>query len=149
MNKVGYITDNRMLLHKEEHQLENPERIIRIHQELKEKGYLSLLTHVDSYEATRSDLLLAHDESYVDYMEQVFTREESEIKKVLARMDSVFGNKHSLLGAKVAAGCTLNLMKAILSGQIKHGIANVRSPGRDQILLQFVHSFWLVIVLNQ
>jgi acetoin utilization deacetylase AcuC-like enzyme len=129
MNVIGYVTDNRMLLHKEDHQFENPERIISIHKELENRGYLNLFTHIESRLVDRSDLLLAHDESYVDYMEQLFTREESEIKKVLARMDSVFGNKHSLLCAKVAVGCTLNLMKAVLSEQIKHGIANVRSPG--------------------
>jgi len=129
MNKIGYVTDDRMLLHKEAYQFENPERITRIHQELKNRGYLNLSVSIKSCVATKKDLLLAHDESYINYMEQVFTREESEIKKVLERMDSVFGNKHSLLGAKVAAGCTLNLMKAVLNGQIKHGIANVRSPG--------------------
>lgn len=128
INTVGYVTDDRMLLHKAKNQFENPDRIIKIHQELEKNGYLAKMINVEPCLITRDELLLAHDAKYIDYMEELFTYEEGEIKKVLAKMNSMFGNKDSLLSAKVAAGCTLNLMKAVLEGKIRHGVANVRPP---------------------
>lgn len=127
--KVGYVYDERMLLHQAPGQFEIPERIIYINNELKKRGYLNLLTQVDASIITKEELCLAHDEKYVDYMFHLFTLSEAQIKAALSKMDSMFGNQHSLLGARVAAGSTLNLMKSILSGEVRHGVANVRSPG--------------------
>ena len=50
-------------------------------------------------------------------------------KTHLESMDSMFGNKDSLVSASIAAGSTLNLMKEILNNNIKHGVAIVRPPG--------------------
>lgn len=90
---------------------------------------MNLLTRVDASVISKEDLMLAHDEKYIDDMFYLFTLSEPQIIKALAKMDSMFGNQHSLLGARVAAGSTLNLMKAILNGEVRHGVANVRSPG--------------------
>ncbi len=127
-NQVGYVYDERMLLHSAPNQFEIPDRIIVIYNELKKRGYLNKMVKVESTEATKEELMLAHDEKFINGMFELFTFPEYEIKRTLSKMDSMFGNKDSLISARVAAGSTLNLMKAILEGKVRHGVAVVRPP---------------------
>lgn len=126
--KVGYVYDERMLLHSG-NKNETPDRIIAVLNELSKRNYLEKMIHIDSMIITYNELLLAHDKIFIDKMIDLFKAPEHIILKKLKTMDSMSGNKHSLDSAFIAAGSSLNLMKNIISGNIKHGIAIVRPPG--------------------
>ena len=127
-NKVGYVYDERMLLHFDKGQFEIPDRIVVIYNELKKRGYLNKMNKIESAVITKEELMLAHDEKFIDGMFELFTHPEKDIKRALSKMDSMFGNKDSLLSARVAAGSTLNLMRSVLKGEVRHGVAIVRPP---------------------
>ena len=48
VKKVGYVYDERMLLHVAKGQFENPDRIIAIHRELEHRCYLHNMARVKS-----------------------------------------------------------------------------------------------------
>lgn len=134
MLNIGYVYDELMLLHYGYKELENPERIIAIHNELLKREYLEKIVKVESKYITDNELLLAHDAQYIDKLAYIFSMPEEIINGYLGTMDSMFGNKNSLISASIAAGSTLNLMKEILNNNVRHGIAIVRSPGHHAFI---------------
>lgn len=126
--KIGYVYDDLMLLHTGDKN-ETPDRITSIMDELKKRNYLDLMYHVDTKMITYDELLLAHNALFINKMNNLFKLPENEIVKKLKIMNSMSGNKYSLDAAYIAAGSTLNLMKNIINGHVKHGIAIVRPPG--------------------
>lgn len=126
---IGYVYDELMLLHSGSGELEKPERIIAIYNELVKMKYLDLMIKVESKLITKDELILAHDERYINNLYRIFSMSESAIEMHLDSMDSMFGNKNSLTSASIAAGSTLNLMKEMLNNNIRHGVAIVRPPG--------------------
>ena len=129
MSSVGYVYDDLMLLHFSSGELEKPERIVAIHEELQKREYLEKMIKVEPKFITNDELLLAHDSRYINKLNNVFSMPEKVIKNHLGSLDSMFGNKDSLISASIASGSTLNLMKEIVSGKITHGVAIVRPPG--------------------
>lgn len=129
MSQVGYVYDEWMLLHAGDDQLENPERIIAIRNELIDRKYLDKMVHVETKFITKEELTLAHDPKYIKEIYKMFELPEDKLQIALSKMNSMFGNKKSIISAEVAAGSTLNLIKAVLKGDVKHGVAIVRPPG--------------------
>lgn len=129
MASVGYVYDELMLLHEGYDQVENPDRIIVIYMELLKRGYFDRMVKIDSKFITKGELAFAHDVKYINEIYELFSLPEKQIKIKLAKMNSMFGNRNSIVSAEIAAGSTLNLMKSLLSGTTKHGIALVRPPG--------------------
>ncbi|QKF94173.1 histone deacetylase [Fadolivirus algeromassiliense] len=129
MTSVGYVYDELMLLHEGWDQLENPDRIVAVYNELYNRQYLQKMNKIESKFITKEELALAHDPKYISEIYRIFSLPEKQIRLELSKMNSMFGNKNSIISAEVAAGSTLNLMKAILNGWVRHGVAIVRSPG--------------------
>jgi len=126
---LGYVYDDLMLLHHADGQLENPDRIVVVYNELNKRGYIDKMIKIPSKSITKEELKLAHGEKYIDNIYKMFELPNWGLEMAFSNMNSMFGNKQSITSAEVAAGSTLNLMKQIGNGSVKHGVAIVRPPG--------------------
>lgn len=131
MSFVGYVYDELMLLHSSDDPTEPecPNRIKAIYDELLSRNYLPFMVKIESKKITYDELLLVHHKKYLDKLMKIFLQNNKVIENHFESYNSVFANEHSLTSAEIAAGSTLHLMKYILNGVIKHGVAIVRPPG--------------------
>ena len=86
---------------------------------------------IQSRKATVKELQLCHDESYLEALEDaVANKTNDELKKfTLETFHSVYMNDKSVECAKMAAGCAIDLTRAICDGEIQNGLALIRPPG--------------------
>ena len=151
MNKIGYVYDPFMANHKDPFDAyykdptdvktpnkhpEQPNRIHRIYQELLNRGLISKMIAVRSRLATKDELLLGHNEKYIKTISADLSIPNSKLittalqKKTNKYSDGdVYGNDSTLECALLAAGSTINLVDALVSGSINRGVAIVRPPG--------------------
>ena len=133
---VGYVYDESMTLHKNELESDHPEcpdRIKVIYEELQKQGLIDRMVEIPSRQATQEELQLAHTETYVTALKKAFSNySEDQLIELFSEsngFDSIFVNQHTFDAAATAAGCTVELVKAILDDTIDSGIAIVRPPG--------------------
>jgi len=128
---VGYVYDELMLLHQSDDLSfpECPNRIKVIYDELLKRNYLPFMVKIESKNITYDELLMVHGKKYIDKLIKIFSQNNKVIKAHFQSYDSMYANEHSLTSSGIAAGSTLNLMKSILNGTIRHGVAIVRPPG--------------------
>lgn len=130
--KVGYVYDPYMSKHQclDENHPECPERIHCIYNELLNRGYINRMVPVKSRYATDDELLLAHTERYVNNLKKIFSNNKKTISNSIEqKYDSVYANQYTLECAYLAAGCTLELVDAVINNRLGSGVAVVRPPG--------------------
>lgn len=152
MKKVGYVFDPFMTRHDNpyEYHPEAPERILEIYKEMLNRRLIHKMTAIKTREITREELLTVHSEKYLDKFYGIFLLEQRKecgsssragrsifeknktdkaIHSRLRQYDSVYANKHTLKCAELSAGSTVNLVQAMIDGEIDRGVAIVRPPG--------------------
>ncbi|ETN74228.1 histone deacetylase family protein [Necator americanus] len=146
----GFVYDERMLEHKcgyDDTMQERPERMLRIYNRLQQDGLLKGAVKVEARKATDAELMLNHPGDLVRELEELKTDEECEeyckyakwpssIRIVCAWQSVVFRDKEILWlcsksaeVARVAAGGTIELVKANIEGRVGNSFAIVRPPG--------------------
>ncbi|XP_045164142.2 histone deacetylase 6-like isoform X1 [Mercenaria mercenaria] len=114
---------------------EKPERISRIYDKHRDWGLLERCLQLKCRLAEPEELELVHSEKFIDQMKktETFTPEEmsdfQEAFTIPGEKVPVFVNNDSYICARMAAGCTLNVIDCVLSGQARNGVAIVRPPG--------------------
>ncbi len=134
--KTAYVYDKRMLLHKNQFEIDHPEcpdRISRIYDNLKEAGLLKksrlLPVSLDSMKL-EVDLLRVHDSNYHKSIQE--TAKSKDLEEFAAsgnKFNSVYLNEHSAMSASIAAAATVQLCRAVARGDYENGFAIVRPPG--------------------
>ncbi|CAH1765303.1 86_t:CDS:10 [Entrophospora sp. SA101] len=109
-NITGFVYDKRMRFHSnnfdKHHHPEDPNRITTIKNTLEKAGCYKKMKHINAREATKQEICLAHTDEHW-----------SLIKKT------------SALCSSLSAGGVIELCKAVVSGDVSNGFANVRPPG--------------------
>lgn len=126
--KVGLIYEASLVRHvdHDSDHVENPKRITHIYQAIVNSGLEPLCTKLDGRAATTEEILLNHDQSYFDYLQEKLNGAP---KKIYFSSNDMYGNQHTLKCALLAAGSTIELMTQIVNGKIDTGLALVRPPG--------------------
>lgn len=120
MFHVGIATDKRMLAHKSEHEhVERPERLVSIWKTLKTLGPF---VKVHAREASDAELRTCHDVVAI----------QAEIRRIAGNPVGM-GDMYAVpekteLAARLAAGCSIQLVQDIVAGRIESGFAIVRPP---------------------
>ncbi|KAH7444225.1 hypothetical protein KP509_02G070600 [Ceratopteris richardii] len=128
---IGF--DERMLLHSEVQTKshphpERPDRLRAIMGGLSAAGLFSgLCCMIPSREATLAELEWVHSHSHVEAVEATSLHEASYFGR------DTYANNYSALAARLAAGTCIDLMTAIVKGQILNGFALVRPPGHHAL----------------
>jgi len=128
INPVGLVTDKRMFQHKCDcTHYEQPTRLRAVLQALKELPLVRLASHI----ATDAELANCHDVATI--LSQI--RQLS--NNIFSQGDMYAVPEKTENAARLAAGCSIQLVRDILSGSIESGFAAVRPPGHhshyDQI----------------
>lgn len=122
---LAWLDDDRFLLHDTgTGHPESPQRLRVIRAAVERSPRAAGLLRIEAREATRADLLLAHDAAYLDLVE----REIAEGKRVLSTGDAMI-SPGSLQAARLAVGGILATCDAVMDGRARRAFCAVRPPG--------------------
>ena len=131
--KVGVVYDNIMTLHMAHREFhpERPERIMAIYLNLIEKGIYDKLVKLDSEVATEEELLMAHPKEHIEVV--MNASKDPETKELLKPKQTLMGdtyrNMFTTQAALVAAGSTIEAVRAVCRDEVDHAFAIIRPPG--------------------
>lgn len=132
-SKTGLVYDERMLEHSCIWDLdypECPERFSRSLQRCKDYGLVERCLKIPSRMASDEEILSNHSKDLLDLVRSTKDEKDADaLEKLSAKYDSVYFHPKTFESAMWSAGCTLNLVSAILDKQVRNGMAIVRPPG--------------------
>lgn len=108
---------------------ERPERIQRIYAKLREEGLVDRCIPVKSREATRDEILLVHDEAYIEELASTPKMEIDELKLWQEKWNSIYVNYDSWRSSLLACGNLLECVDTVVDGRTLNGVAVIRPPG--------------------
>lgn len=133
MSRTGIIYDDRMIEHSciwDPNYPECPERYKQSLKRCEDYGLIKRCVKLQSRKATEEEILSVHSKKIFDIVKG--TKDESDVEKLeklAENYDSVYFHPKTFDSAMLSAGCTIELVSAILENKIKNGMAIVRPPG--------------------
>ncbi|NXS55996.1 HDA10 deacetylase, partial [Brachypteracias leptosomus] len=109
--------------------IEVPERLSSSFEQLKCYHLVERCVHVPAREGSEEEILLVHSPEHLEVAKSTQTMNEEELKRVSGNYDAFFFHPNTYRCAKLAVGATLQLVDAVMSGEVCNGIALVRPPG--------------------
>ena len=103
---------------------ECPARLGAIDDQLVASGLMDHLRRIDAKPATREQLLRAHDESLLRWIES-----QSPSTGLVHLGDDITLNPWSLEAAKLAAGAVVQAVDSVIAGSVDNAFCSVRPPG--------------------
>lgn len=133
MKRTGIVFDERMKRHFnvwDKTHPEVPDRIQRPYDKHKEYGLLERCQEIPSRFASDEELLTLHSEGHVNKMKSTETMTKEELYNTAAcDYDSIYLSQHAHESARLACGCTLSAVEAVVTNKIQNAVAIVRPPG--------------------
>jgi acetoin utilization deacetylase AcuC-like enzyme len=124
---TAYVYDPLYLEHSRAGHVEGPERLETAMQVLRERRLLDRLVEVRPTPVPMEDLLQVHHEHYVKFVRELAERGGGNLDP------DTYLNHRSFEVALLAAGGLLNLVQAVLDGEVTNGFALVRPPGHHAL----------------
>ncbi len=124
---TAYVYDPIFLEHRMHGHPESPERLLTTMRALEEAGVLARLTHVEASPIAMEHLIAVHDGAYIEQVRR------------MAESGGGYLDPDTYLSARsyeaglIAAGGLVNLIQAVLSGEVDNGFALVRPPGHHAL----------------
>jgi acetoin utilization deacetylase AcuC-like enzyme len=125
--QTGIVFDPVFLKHNQPGHPENAKRLESIIAGLEENGLFEKLKQLNSRKADIDEITLCHSEKYVN-----FVRDFSEKGGGYLDPDT-YTNEHSFPAASTAIGSSIDLVNAVIRGELKNGFALVRPPGHHAL----------------
>ncbi|XP_068132461.1 polyamine deacetylase HDAC10 isoform X2 [Hyperolius riggenbachi] len=110
-------------------EIEVPDRLSVSYNTLKHYGLVERCVPLPIREATEEEITLVHSSEYLEIVKSTQTMSTEELKKTSDNFNAAFFHPNSYRCAKLALGGTLQLVDAVMSGQVRNGLALVRPPG--------------------
>ncbi len=129
-HKTGVVLDASFYLHDHADHPENAKRLKVIDEALTKQNLWSQLTPVAGRSASNEELLLAHQQGYIDEIEILSEEGDGFYNEY---QQDTYINKHTFAAAKMAAGSAINLNLAIFDRQVENGFALLRPPGHHAL----------------
>ncbi|EFJ51178.1 hypothetical protein VOLCADRAFT_120505 [Volvox carteri f. nagariensis] len=135
---VGLLYDQSMEQHFGPDHYERPSRIIQMYATLQEQGLLGRCWRLVPRQATDEELLLGHSEDHIRKVDSMFselypsrpdTLADAEYCYADGRMGDVYVCGGTARAARFAAGCCVQAVQSVLSGEVARALAVVRPPG--------------------
>uniref|UniRef100_A0A9J7ZSF5 Protein deacetylase HDAC6 n=2 Tax=Cyprinus carpio TaxID=7962 RepID=A0A9J7ZSF5_CYPCA len=129
---TGLVYDQRMMLHHnmwDGHHPELPQRISRIFSRHEELGLLSRCLQIPARLATEEELALCHSSAHISTIKSTEHMKPRDLHRLGNDYNSIYICNESYTCALVAAGSCFNSVRAIITGQVRNGVAIVRPPG--------------------
>ncbi len=130
IHKTGVVLDASFYLHDHIDHPENAKRLKAIDKALTKQNLWPQLTPVAGRLASNDELLLAHQQGYIDEIEILSEEGENFYNEY---QEDTYINEHTFAAAKMAAGSAINLNLAVYDRQIENGFALLRPPGHHAL----------------
>ncbi|KAG0064064.1 Histone deacetylase hda1 [Linnemannia elongata] len=131
--KTGYVYDVRMRFHQNIHgdndHPEDPRRIWKIYEALKNAGCLTRMVKLPSREATPAELGLVHTAEHIQTITDTAKMDREQLLDVANSYNSIYLSAESAICARLSCGNLLELCSAVATGKVLNGVAIVRPPG--------------------
>lgn len=118
---TALVYDNFMMKHEiisASSHVEDPQRIKRIFDDLDKAGLVERCQRVSARHATIDEIIGVHDLEYVKLLEVMATKSKSEIENFERQFNSIFYCQHSFKCATMAVGSLLNVVDAVMTGNV-------------------------------
>ncbi|XP_063301144.1 polyamine deacetylase HDAC10 [Pelobates fuscus] len=116
--------------------IEVPERLSKSYERLQHYHLVERCVRLPVREASVEEITLVHSPDYLDVVKSTQTMNEEELRTTSKKYVAAYFHQNSYRCAKLSLGGTLQLVDAVLSGEVQNGMALVRPPGhhsqRDQ-----------------
>ncbi|XP_043103725.1 histone deacetylase 6 isoform X2 [Puntigrus tetrazona] len=129
---TGLVYDQRMMLHHnmwDGHHPELPQRISRIFCRHGELGLVSRCLRIPARLATEEELALCHSSEHIGIIKSTEHMKPRDLHRLGNDYNSIYISNESYTCALMAAGSCFNSVQAMLTGQVRNGVAIVRPPG--------------------
>jgi len=137
---TGLVYDERMLLHEcswDKNHIESPLRLSRIWERCRVLGLVDRCVQLPARAARDDELNLYHSNNFIGVIEGSKTLTPAESETLCEGYDSVYLCNETAEAARLAAAAGIDLVDAVLAGDIHCGIGLVRPPGhhamRDEL----------------
>ncbi|XBW35154.1 hypothetical protein QEN19_000717 [Hanseniaspora menglaensis] len=136
--KTGYCYDIKMRYHSKIYQSyyeyidphpEDPRRISRIYNKIKENDLLKDMAAIDIRTATNDEILKIHTNELLNKIMSLEQKTPKELKELTNQSDSIYFNLESFKSAKLAAGGAIEACKAVVDNKVSNSFAIIRPPG--------------------
>ncbi|KAF8945651.1 Histone deacetylase hda1 [Haplosporangium gracile] len=131
--KTGYVYDVRMRFHQNIHgdndHPEDPRRIWKIYEALKNAGCLTRMIKLPSREATQAELALIHTAEHIQVITDTAKMDKEQLLDVANSYNSIYLSAESAICARLSCGNLLELCSAVATGKVLNGVAIIRPPG--------------------
>lgn len=124
---TAYVYDPQYLEHNRSGHVERRERLETTMQVLRQDRLLDDLVQVEATPVPMEHLLKVHEQQYVNLVRQVADKGGGNLDP------DTYVNGRSYEVALLAAGGMLNLVQAVLDGEVENGFALVRPPGHHAL----------------
>ncbi|PNW76745.1 hypothetical protein CHLRE_11g469600v5 [Chlamydomonas reinhardtii] len=135
---VGLLYDEAILLHTgpqdpSEHP-EQPARATVMWRVFQQAGLADRCCRLPPREAMRTELALCHTEDHIDHVELASQAARSTGQRYLEDHGaSLYWTPGTAQAARMAAGCVIQAVQAVLSGAVRRAMAVVRPPGHHAV----------------
>ncbi|XP_052016598.1 polyamine deacetylase HDAC10 isoform X2 [Apodemus sylvaticus] len=123
------MTATRLLWDDPECEIECPERLTAALDGLRQRGLEERCLCLSACEASEEELGLVHSPEYIALVRKTQTLDKEELHTLSKQYDAVYFHPDTFHCARLAAGATLQLVDAVLTGAVHNGLALVRPPG--------------------
>ncbi|XP_040089524.1 polyamine deacetylase HDAC10 isoform X5 [Oryx dammah] len=123
------MTAARLLWDDPECEIECPERLTTALERLQQHGLEQRCLRLIAREASEAELGLVHSPEYVALLRGTQALGTRELQALSKQYDAVYLHPSTFHCARLAAGATLQLVDAVLTGAVRNGLALVRPPG--------------------
>jgi acetoin utilization deacetylase AcuC-like enzyme len=124
---TGITFDPIFLKHDQPGHPENAKRLESIIFGLQEKGLLEKVKHINSCSAEIDEIAICHKKEYVEYVKEFCEKGGGYFDP------DTYSNQHSFTAAATAIGSSIDLVKAVIEGELKNGFALLRPPGHHAL----------------
>ncbi|XP_053572615.1 polyamine deacetylase HDAC10 isoform X2 [Bombina bombina] len=131
---TGLIYDQEMMNYKllwddPECAIEVPERLSASYERLLHYDLVKRCVQLPIREASEEEITLVHSNDYLEVVKSTQTMNEEELKKTSQKYIAAYFHQNSYRCAKLSLGGTLRLVDAVMSGEVRNGMALIRPPG--------------------
>lgn len=134
---TGLIYDERMAEHLslwDSQHPERPERLTASYQRCVDYGLVDRCFRIPARMAEEADILPLHEPALVEQLKNTHGETDADALEALCtRFDSIYIHPRTYELALLAAGCTKDLVTAVVQGKVRNGMALVRPPGHHAI----------------
>ncbi|XP_049341604.1 histone deacetylase 6 isoform X1 [Astyanax mexicanus] len=132
LRSTGLVYDQRMMEHHnmwDSDHPERPQRIFRIFSRHEELGFVDRCQRIPARLATEEELALCHGLEHIATIKSTEQMKPRDLHRLGDEYNSIYISQESYKSALLAAGSCFNSAQAILTGQVRNGVAIVRPPG--------------------